>query len=84
MTAETAALAVPRAETRRISLGWLWPSALMLVLTFLVIYPVSMLLLGALTNTNPVVDGFGVFDLRSPTSLPFSATRTSIWRLPIR
>ena len=33
------------------------------MLAFLVIYPVSMLLLGALTNTNPVVDGFGVFDL---------------------
>jgi iron(III) transport system permease protein len=28
-----------------------------------VLYPVAMLLLGALTNTNPVVDGFGVFDL---------------------
>src|SRR5690242_5431620 len=35
----------------------------MVVLTFLVIYPVAMLLLGALTNTNPVVDGFGVFDI---------------------
>src|SRR5262245_39440708 len=35
----------------------------MLVLAFLVLYPVAMLLLGALTNTNPVVDGFGVFDL---------------------
>src|SRR6188508_2560179 len=43
--------------------GWLWPTALLVILTFLVIYPVSMLLLGALTNTNPVVDGFGVFDL---------------------
>jgi iron(III) transport system permease protein len=32
-------------------------------LGFLVLYPVAMLLLGALTNTNPVVDGFGVFDL---------------------
>jgi len=45
------------------SFGWLWPTALLVILTFLVIYPVSMLLLGALTNTNPVVDGFGVFDL---------------------
>ena len=35
----------------------------MVVLAFLVIYPVMMLLLGALTNTNPVVDGFGVFNL---------------------
>ena len=63
MTAETAAFAVPRAAPRRMSLGWLWPTALLVLLTFLVIYPVAMLLLGALTNTNPVVDGFGVFDL---------------------
>ncbi len=45
------------------SFAWLWPVFLLVLLTFLVIYPVSMLLLGALTNTNPVVDGFGVFDL---------------------
>lgn len=42
---------------------WLWSTALLVILAFLVIYPVAMLLLGALTNTNPVVDGFGVFDL---------------------
>ena len=35
----------------------------MLALAFLVLYPVAMLLLGSLTNTNPVVDGFGVFNL---------------------
>ena len=63
VTAETAALVVARAEPRRMSLGWLWSTALLVILTFLVIYPVAMLLLGALTNTNPVVDGFGVFDL---------------------
>ncbi len=45
-----------------------WPrrcgsGALLIILAFLVLYPVAMLLLGALTNTNPVVDGFGVFDL---------------------
>ena len=34
-----------------------------MALTFLVAYPVAMLLLGALTNTNPVVDGFGIFNL---------------------
>jgi iron(III) transport system permease protein len=43
--------------------GWLWSGALFVVLAFLVAYPVAMLLLGALTNTNPVVDGFGVFNL---------------------
>jgi iron(III) transport system permease protein len=63
VTAETAALVAPRETARRIPLGWLWSAGLLLVLTFLVIYPVAMLLLGALTNTNPVVDGFGVFDI---------------------
>lgn len=43
--------------------GWLWSGALFVALAFLVAYPVAMLLLGALTNTNPVVDGFGIFDL---------------------
>lgn len=47
----------------RKTLSWLWSAGLLVVLAFLVIYPVAMLLLGALTNTNPVVDGFGVFDL---------------------
>jgi len=63
VTAETATLVVSRAEPRRMSLAWLWSAGLLVILAFLVIYPVSMLLLGALTNTNPVVDGFGVFDL---------------------
>ena len=49
--------------TQRTTLTWLWSGGLLVVLAFLVIYPVAMLLLGALTNTNPVVDGFGVFDL---------------------
>jgi iron(III) transport system permease protein len=57
--AETAA----RPRGGRFGLPWLWSAALMLVLVFLVVYPVAMLLLGALTNTNPVVDGFGKFDL---------------------
>ena len=68
MTAEAAAFAAPvakaeRAARLRVVAGWLWSGALLAVLTFLVLYPVAMLLLGALTNTNPVVDGFGVFDL---------------------
>jgi iron(III) transport system permease protein len=40
-----------------------WSLFLLAILAFLVVYPVAMLLLGALTNTNPVVDGFGVFNL---------------------
>lgn len=55
--------ATDRRGATRTTLGWLWSAGLLVVLAFLVIYPVSMLLLGALTNTNPVVDGFGVFDL---------------------
>src|SRR5947199_2454423 len=63
VTAETAALVAPRETARRLPLGWLWSAGLLIVLTFLVIYPVAMLVLGALTNTNPVVDGFRIYDL---------------------
>jgi iron(III) transport system permease protein len=37
---------------------WIW--LLLAILTFLVIYPVLTLLLGALTDTNPVVEGFSL------------------------
>ena len=40
-----------------------WVVLLLAILAFLVVYPVLMLLLGALTDTNPVVDGFAVFRL---------------------
>ena len=68
MTADAAAVAVPAAKIERaarlgVVAGWLWSGTLLVLLGFLVLYPVAMLLLGALTNTNPVVDGFGVFDL---------------------
>src|SRR5262249_61311010 len=73
LTAETAAVAhtrifdlsgtSERSARLRAAGSRLWSLALVAVLTFLVLYPVVMLLLGALTNTNPVVDGFGVFDL---------------------
>jgi len=68
VTAEAAAFAAPaakaeRAARLRVVAGGLWSGALLVLLGFLVLYPVAMLLLGALTNTNPVVDGFGVFDL---------------------
>jgi len=39
----------------------LWVLALLLLLTFLVIYPLLMLVFGALSDSNPVVDGFGKF-----------------------
>src|SRR5450759_2931094 len=43
---------------RRIGVA-VWVGALLAILAFLVIYPMAMLLIGALTDTNPVVDGFG-------------------------
>jgi iron(III) transport system permease protein len=68
VTVNSAALVAPAASVERTAqlralAGWFWSAALLVVLAFLVLYPVAMLLLGALTNTNPVVDGFGVFDL---------------------
>jgi iron(III) transport system permease protein len=47
---------------RRVAAG-AWVALLLAILAFLVVYPVLMLLLGALTDTNPVIDGFGVFRL---------------------
>lgn len=49
----------PKAAWRRGSArGALWTAALLLILAFLVIYPVCMLLIGALTGADPVVDGY--------------------------
>jgi iron(III) transport system permease protein len=48
---------------RRHAASALWVALLLAILGFLVVYPVLMLLLGALTDTNPVIDGFGVFRL---------------------
>ena len=38
----------------------LWVTLLLAILGFLVIYPILMLLLGALTDTNPVVEGISL------------------------
>lgn len=51
------------ARTRHPALPWLWSALLLAVLAFLVIYPTSMLLLGALTTTNPVVEGVHLADV---------------------
>src|SRR5687768_11288791 len=55
----TAALseAIEPAPMRRLGVP-LWVGFLLLLLTFLVIYPLLMLLFGALSDSNPVVDGF--------------------------
>ena len=44
---------------RRMMVG-LWVALLLAILSFLVIYPLLTLLLGALTDTNPVIDGFSL------------------------
>ena len=64
MTA-TSAAALPAsseaaAAPRRLAAP-LWVGALLLILAFLVIYPLLMLVFGALSDSNPVVDGFGNF-----------------------
>src|SRR6476660_6409418 len=43
--------------------GGLWVTLLLAILGFLVIYPILMLLLGALTDTNPVVEGISLSHL---------------------
>ncbi len=48
---------------RRRLLAHLWVALLLAILAFLVIYPLLTLLLGALTDTNPVVDGFSLSHL---------------------
>jgi len=45
------------AARRRNALSSLWVLLLLAILTFLVVYPLLTLLLGALTDTNPVVEG---------------------------
>ncbi len=44
-------------------MAWVWSAGLLGVLGFLVVYPVAMLLLGALTGSNPVVTGYHLADL---------------------
>ena len=44
-------------------MAYAWSGLLLAALAFLVIYPVIMLLLGALTNADPIVDGYRAADL---------------------
>lgn len=57
------ALQETRAGRRRGVLAAAWVLSLLAILTFLVVYPLLTLLLGALTDTNPVVEGFSVAHL---------------------
>lgn len=42
---------------------WLWSCGLLAALAFLVLYPTLMLVIGAFTTTNPVIEGFHLSDL---------------------
>ncbi|HET7849386.1 MAG TPA: iron ABC transporter permease [Pseudolabrys sp.] len=57
-TQAEAALELRQAGRRRGALAAAWIVALIAILTFLVIYPILTLLFGALTDANPVVEGF--------------------------
>ncbi len=68
MDTQTAAVISPpaMAAARRSSLpaaSTLWTGLLLLILVFLVVYPVCMLLLGALTGGDPVVDGYKLSEI---------------------
>src|ERR1700690_929370 len=51
------------AGRRRGVMAAAWVLLLLAILTFLVVYPILTLLLGALTDTNPVVEGFSLAHL---------------------
>ena len=64
MTATTAAgfiTSTKSARSARRLIAPLWVGGLLILLAFLVLYPLSMLVFGALSDSNPVVDGFGTF-----------------------
>ncbi len=64
MDTQVGVLATPPASAvrRRASprMAWLWTAFLLAILVFLVIYPVVMLAIGALTGGDPVVDGYSL------------------------
>ena len=65
LTATSAAALPASIEAAPAARRWaapLWVGCLLILLTFLVIYPLLMLLFGALSDSNPVVDGFGKFN----------------------
>ena len=66
-------LARPTAVARRRPrLGALWTCLLLVILAFLVVYPVCMLLLGALTGGDPVVE-----------CAAFMHDRDRVWRVAV-
>jgi iron(III) transport system permease protein len=60
-TAATLPASTESAPSARRLIAPLWVGGLLILLAFLVLYPLSMLVFGALSDSNPVVDGFGTF-----------------------
>ncbi len=56
-------VAIPNRHAERRWLPTAWSGLLIVILAFLVLYPTAMLLIGALTTTNPVVEGYHFADL---------------------
>ena len=54
---------------------------LLIVLAFLVLYPTAMLLIGALTTTNPVVEGYKLSDLSIGNFLTVAANQNVAYAL---
>jgi iron(III) transport system permease protein len=66
MAQAPSALVLPVASARapRLPMArWLWSGGILVALAFLVLYPIAMLLIGALTSANPVVEGIHAGDL---------------------
>lgn len=61
--AESLTIARPSRHAERRWLPAAWTGLLLAVLGFLILYPTTMLLIGALTTTNPVVEGYHFADL---------------------
>jgi iron(III) transport system permease protein len=56
-------IAIPHRHAERRWLPTAWSSFVIAILSFLILYPTAMLLIGALTTTNPVVEGYHFADL---------------------
>src|SRR5262249_30011975 len=62
-TVASAAAVSSRAGVGRVDLSWVWSALIICILAFLILYPIAMLGLGALTFGNPVVNGFAGLSL---------------------
>ena len=85
MNAQASSHAIGAMETNarqeRAWMPWTWSGMLLIVLAFLVLYPTAMLLIGALTTTNPVVEGYKLSDLSIGNFLTVAANQNVAYAL---